>query len=237
MRLLKLTLSLCAWIVLALEPTDAAAESLSTPEIAVEAYIVAVAARDFDAVLATTAAENMAKDFDFVSFVDRLGVLTSKMPAPSTDPLFTAINNAQMTGQVSAQLQFLVYGLMTTSDVVDGVTVTMDATAAQDLVDVLRADRLSGLKLEEIAIPMASIQNGERYQVNATRLAKSYGAGSMTERVALVSFEGLNFAVGFTLLEYDGQWRIMSQNSALLGFPASGAPKRIQAGEFVELIK
>ncbi len=221
------------WICLAvLVPTHVLAVDLSTPESTVEAYIAAVASRDFNAVLATTATDQAAENFNFVAMVERLGVLTAFIGAPSTDPFFVAINRGKSVGQISQQLQMFIYGLMTTNGVAEGQTVKMDAGEAQDFVDVLRLERLNGLKLEKVAIPDPSTMNGERYQLLMTKMAKPYGGDAATERVALVSFEGLDFLIGFTLIEFKGEWRVLRQDSGLSGLGSLGAPKRLTREEF-----
>ena len=64
--------------------------------------------------------------------------------------------------------------------------------------------------------------NDARYLENAARLASIYGADESTERVALFSFEGNYYYLGFTLLRYGDNWKISSQTSPLAGTSALG---------------
>jgi hypothetical protein len=213
------------------------AADLSTPEGAIAGYIEGVAEQDFDAVLATTSVEKASEGYDLVAAVSRLRALTSRMPAPSSSPFLVAINKADFTAQIASQLKFLAYGLMTKSEIIEGKTVQMEAEGATDFVSVIRADRLDSLELVKVDIPKPSLLNGERYQVNAGKIAAMYGADTSTERVALVSFEGLNFAVGFTLLRYEEEWFVLYQNSSIAGLSPLGVPQPVTPEEYEKLLQ
>lgn len=83
----------------------------------------------------------------------------------------------------------------------------MDGAGATDVTSVVRADRLSGLELVKVGIPSLEKLNSQNYQLNASRMAKTYGADASTERLALLPFEGLTFMVGFSLLKYGDEWQ------------------------------
>ncbi|CUX64875.1 hypothetical protein CFBP6626_24030 (plasmid) [Agrobacterium tumefaciens] len=213
------------------------AADLSTPEGTVAAYIEGVAQQDFDAVLATTSVEKASQGYDLVAAVSRLRALTSRMPAPSSSPFLVAINKADFTAQIASQLKFLTYGLMTKSELIEGKTVQMEGEGATDFVSVVRADRLESLELVKVDIPKPSLLNGERNQVNAVKMAATYGADMLTERVALVSFEGLNFAIGFTLLRYGEEWFVLYQNSNIAGLSPLGVPQPVTPDEYEKLLQ
>lgn len=64
-----------------------------------------------------------------------------------------------------------------------------------------------------------------------------YGADTSTERVALISFEGLNFVVGFLLLRYGDEWFIRSQMSPIANIDVTGVPKKVTPDEFETLLQ
>ena len=218
--------------MLSARPSLAADPDLTTPEGAVAAYIDGVARQDLDAIIAVTSIDKMTAGFDFVGYVDRLSAMTPIMPAPATSPFFKQINRASAVAQIAQQVRFLTYGLMTTNGVIEGKNVPMKAAEAADFATVVRADRLAGLRLAKVAIPLPQIMNSEKYQKTSARIAKVYGADASTERVALLSFEGLYFATGFTLLRYGQEWTVMSQSSPLSGMIALGTPVRTTQEEF-----
>jgi hypothetical protein len=218
--------------MLSARPSLAADPDLTTPEGAVAAYIDGVAQQDLDAIIAVTSVDKMTDGFDFVGYVDRLGALTTTMHAPATSPFFRQINRADAVAQIARQVRFLTYGLMTTNEILEGKTVLMKAAEATDFATVVRADRLAGLLLVKVAIPMPELMNSERYQKNSVKMAKVHGADASTERLALLSFEGLYFATGFTLLRYGQTWTVMSQSSPISGMSALGTPVRVTPEEF-----
>ncbi|WP_421912745.1 hypothetical protein [Mesorhizobium sp.] len=209
----------------------------STPESVIAAYIDGVARRDFDAVLAATAADDMSKKFDFVNNINRLKTLSVYAPAPASDPFFVRINKEAFEAQTASAVKFLAYGLMTTSKVIEGNQVQMDAAGAEDFKSVVRADRLVELKLVKVGIPNPTVMNGEINQRNLARSAATYGADAQTERVALLSFEGLDFMVGFRLLRYGPNWGVAGQSSGLAGTNPLGAPTRVTPEAFEETLK
>ncbi|OCJ67346.1 hypothetical protein A6U97_00945 [Agrobacterium tumefaciens] len=233
---LILTFASALWIGgLAMSPSFAA--NFSTPEDAVTAYIEGVVQQDFDAILAATAAENMSAKFDFVASVDRLKALMPLTPAPATSPLFVKINKSGFEARIASQVKFLIYGLMTTNPVVEGNSAQMEKAAADGFATTVSTDRLAGVKLVKVAIPNPALQNSENYQLNAKNAAKVYGADASAERVALISFEGLHFAVGFHLFRYGNAWGVSDQMSSLAGLGGLGTPKRVTPETFADLVK
>ncbi len=105
---------------------------LATPEAAVTAYLEGVARQDFQSVLAASAAAQMSAKFDFAAYVDRLGALLPTTPTPANSPFLIEINKAGLTAQIARQVQFLTYGLMVKSPLLEMKTVRMDAIAAAE---------------------------------------------------------------------------------------------------------
>jgi hypothetical protein len=235
---LLLPIVLASWIgLLTAGPSYAAGSDLTTPEGAVAAYIDGVIRQDFSAIIAATSVDNMSKGFDFVAQVDRTRSLSPFVPAPASASLFVDINKANFTAEIARQVQFLAYGLMTTSEILDGKTIPMDAAKAAEFASVARADRLASLALVKVGIPKPASMNSKVYQLYAVKIAKVYGADASTERVAVVSFEGLNFLIGFSLLRYGEHWTIRSASSPIAGTDSLGAPKRMTLEEFEEMLR
>lgn len=223
--------SLCLAAVLAAGPSFAD----TTPEEAIAAYIEGVADRDLEAVIAATTVDNKSKLFDFVASVDRLkALIPTRALMPATDPLFVKMNKAGLTASVAGQVQYLAYGLMTTTNISESTK--MDGAGAADLVSTFRADRLGSLELVKVGIPKPELMNSATYQFNANQIAKVAGADASTERLALLSFEGLPFVVGFNLLKYDDEWQVDDLSSTLSGLSFRQS-KRVTPDEFENMLK
>jgi hypothetical protein len=179
----------------------------------------------------------MSAKFDFVAYIDRLQALVPAAPAPSSDPLFTAINRVDFAAQIGKQIKFLAYGLLTQNDVLKGNVVKMDAAGAEEFVTEVDLSKLVDIKLEKVARPSPQMMDKDLYKKISVRLAKMYGANEATERVALISFGGAHYMLGFTLLRYGVTWKVSSQTSALGGTDFVGVPKPITANEFDTLTK
>jgi hypothetical protein len=219
-------------------PAAKAQTPLATPEAAVAAYVEAVAARDFDRLLAATAVAQMRDGFDFVAYVDRLGALMPTMPAPDGDPFFDDLNAVLFTDGIARQARFLAYGLlMPSSPLLEGKPVKMDGTEAAAFAAAADAGRLAGLRLEQVGLPSPELTQSERYIANSTRMAATYGADEATERVALVAFEGGHYAIGFMLLRYGDGWAVQAQHSPIAGMSALGTPVPASPEAFAELIR
>lgn len=240
LRLSKLFFLFLAVSTLVLTSWQSAADAadLTTPEKAVSAYLDAVARQDFNAMIAVSSAGRMGEAYNFSTHVNRVGMfMPSAMPLPASGPFFVEINKAKFTAQIVQQVQFLIYGLMASDDILNGKPVRMESAAAAEFAGTVRAERLAGLSLVKTGIPNASMQASERYQANAAQMMKSFGADEATERLALLSFEGQSFALGFSLLRYGEDWTVSSQSSQLAGTTASGVPGRMSAEGFEDMLR
>lgn len=52
-----------------------------------------------------------------------------------------------------------------------------------------------------------------------------------------MSFDGLTFVVGFSLLRYGDDWTVVDQSSAIANLSLLGAPKRMTPEEFEKMLK
>lgn len=200
------------------------AQFFPVPEDAVEAYIVGIKNQDFDAVLNATAVEHMSKRFDFSYSVDRIQSLSLRTSAPSTSDLFVAVNKAEFVNGVATSVRLLAYELLTESEILNGKTVRMRASDAVAFAETVDTKRLADIKLLEIGIPDPKTVGSEVYQNNAAIGAKVFGAATLAERVALISFEGATFAVGFTLIRYEEGWGVMRLGSNVAGLMLNPQP-------------
>lgn len=218
-------------------PGQALAQGFKTPEEAITAYVQAISKRDFKGALAATAVGQFGKSFDFVPTVEWLKAFYLNLYSPATDPFYAEINDTLLAGQFASEIKFLVYGLMTTGDIMDHKAVPMDAAAATDFMLVIDAKRLAGLSIAAIGIPRPATLNSERRQLQAKKSARRNGAETTTERVVLLSFEGLSFMIGFELLRYGDEWMILSQSSDLANASSFAAPRRMTPDEFRVLVQ
>jgi hypothetical protein len=108
----------------------------------------------------------------------------------------------------------------------------VDAAEIEAFAAAVDPSRLGGLSVLDIRQPEPEAATDERYLANLARIAATYGADEMTERLALVELDGETFGVGFTLLRYGDAWLVMDQASILGGTSAFGTAEPMSRADF-----
>ena len=248
MRLLKSWIVAVVAVVASLWLTEAyAAEEghFKTPEEAITAFMEAVKKQDFEAILATTAVDRMSKGFDFVAQAERIKAIAPYYAMPTSDPFFISVNKAIYTAQIARNTQYFIYSLMLANNpaIIDtllkGHTYANPdyPTAARDMFDAVQAKRLSELSISRIGTPLPEKLNSERQQRLFSEFAKFFQGDAATERVALLSFDGRDFLVGFSLIRYGDDWFVEDMVSRTADKSFFGGAKRITPDEFEVLIR
>ena len=197
--------------------------SLATPEDAVREYLAGVAEANAERILGASAIDEAAMGFDFEGNVEALrAFLPFQSLAPSDHPFFVDANRAQQTYRILLAVQMLAYGLLAGLEIDGAAIAPVDREWAGTFVSQLDPSRLADLEVVDVRFPNAEFEADERYLDNAAAQAARYGADELTERLALVSFEDGLYAVGFTLLRYGDDWKVISQVSPLAGTSAMG---------------
>lgn len=208
----------------------------ATPEDAIALFFEGVVEGDLGKILQSSAVNNIAENFEFELSVDRMrAFLPIQSPAPSDYPFFVEINRAESTARLSSQVKMLAYSLLAGDAIEYDRTMIMELAGAEALVPELDPSRLATLEVVEVTLPSPEILSSDRYKENAFRIAVTYGADESTERVALLSFEGETYLLGFSLLLYGDSWQINNLFSAIAATPAIGTATPITPEEFADL--
>jgi hypothetical protein len=199
--------------------------SFETPDEAITCYLEGVAEGDVDKILSACAINEATAGFRFDLSVEHLGMARPLQDlAPSEDPFFVQISQAQLSSQICTQVKMLAYDLLALSDEeMDSFAMGlhMSASEVDGFVDDLDSDRLADIEVEQIAAVPGLDES--RTQQLFSRNAAVLGADELTERVVLFSFEGDSYYIGFRLLRYDENWKVYEQRSMLLGTEPYGA--------------
>jgi len=210
----------------------AASAVRATPEDAVRQYLAGVAANDADQVLGACAIDEVATHFQFEQQAVRLSaIVPTTFLLPTSYKFYADLNRYAQTYQIFAELRGLAYSLLTTKPV-DQVITPVTADQAQQLVTDLDPSRLAGLTVVSVKFPVARFATDARTLSNFAAQAKVYGADEWTERLALFQLNGKYYAVGFTLVRYGSDWKVLNQISNLAGMPATGAAQQTTPGDF-----
>jgi len=217
-------------------PDTASSVAFKTPEEAITHYFEGVAQGDIQKITQACAIDEMSEKFKFEQSTERLRVfLPVESESPAEYPLYVEINKTQLSSQIFSRVKMFAYSLLSSENVAEGAAIQLDAGGTERMSQFTRdvdPRGLAQLELKKIGLPDKKIMNDSRYLANAAELASIYGADESTERVALFSFKGNYYYLGFTLLRYGDNWKISSQTSPLAGISSLGTPQKTTVEEF-----
>jgi hypothetical protein len=209
----------------------------TTPEEAIAHYLEGVAQADIHKILQACAINETGERFRLDLFAERLGAINPLIElSPSDYPFYVELNKLGQSSRILGQVRALVYSLLSDEEI-NGMPVKIDAERVNKFIRDVDPSRLVQLRLLKIGIPKSELMRNDRYRENQERLAAIYGADETTERVALFSFEQDYYVVGFTLLRYGENWKIIYQSSALSGTSFNGIAEKTTLAEFNEMIR
>ena len=204
----------------------------ATPEDAVRQYLAGVAANDTNQVFGACAIDEVAAHFQFDVQAERLqAILPSTFLLPSGYQFYAGLNRYGQAYQIFVELRGLSYSLLSTEPV-DKIITPVTADQAQQLIKDLDPSHLAGLTVASVKFPIAKFATDAHTLANFAAEAKVYGADELTERLALFQLNGQYYAVGFTLVRYGSDWKVLNQVSNLAGMPATGAAQQTTPGAF-----
>ncbi len=218
-------------------PTPANEVTYETPSDVIKAYFTGIAQNDIRLIEQTLAIDEVSEKFKFDQYTARLRALQPVQSlAPAEYPFYVELNRAQLTNQFYSRVKMFAFSLLSSEEVDEGKTIIIDAARIDAFLKDVDPKKLAGLELKKIGPPEPALMLTSRYVENAAQRASIYGADEATERVALFSFEGQDYYVGFTLLRYGDNWKIISQDSTLAGTDWLGIPQKTTLAEFEQLI-
>ena len=203
--------------------------AFSTPEDAISQYIAGIAEGDVDKILAVAASDEMAEYYRADLFVERLGgvLIPFTMLAPADYPYYVAMNKVQQTARILSQVRNFSYSLLSDEDIASAQTIVgVDAERMAKFIADIDPVRLADIAVTDISAPSMPAGSVARYEENAAKIAKIFGADEYAERVVSFSFEGVDYLMGFQLLRYGDNWKVMDQSSPLGNTSALGVPTR-----------
>jgi len=210
-----------------------------TPEEAITSYLEGVAQSDIHKISQACAINEMSEKFKFDLYTGEwMGGAFNPFQslAPTDYPFYVETNKMQLSSQIFSRVKILVYSLLSSEKEDGSLIMGMDAERINSFMKDIDPKRLSSLGVKEIGLPSKTLMSSAKYQANAAKMASIYGADESTERVALFSFEGNYYYLGFSLLRYGDNWKISNQISNLAGTSALGTPQKTTIEEFESMI-
>jgi hypothetical protein len=212
--------------------------TFKTPEEAITYYFEGVAQADTDKILQAFAVSEMSEEFRFELQTERMG--GAFVPLVSLSPadyrLYVETNKILLSAQILNRVKIFAYSLLSDEETDEGKTLILDAERMKNFVQDVNPERLAELEVQKIGPPNKEIMETPQYQEGAASFAATYGADESTERVALFSFEGSTYYLGFRLLRYGENWKISEQLSPLADTNVTGAPQETTVEAFSAMI-
>ncbi len=211
--------------------------TFKTPEDAITFYMEGLAQADFGKVMQACAINERSQNFRFDLLYQRLN---SYQPAiflaPPNHPFNVELNKAQLTAQIAFQMKLFEFSLLSSETMDLRPIYNMDSDRVNKFINDVNSTRLAGIEVQKIGIPNQKNMNTDTYRASSAKNASSYGADEATERVALFSFEQHYYYIGFTLMRYGDNWKVISQSSPIAGTPAEGTPQKTTPDDFDKLV-
>lgn len=199
-------------------------QTYDTPEKAIQSFINAVKSNDYDAAISICPAKKIAEGYDYAAYVEKKSMPSGLLIVPSNNEYNTKANADIFKGHFATRVVVFTntFFILNATDFNEAVENTTD---------------LSTLKnLSVISIDEPYLVNKESYITLMNEQGTFFGADEMTERVALIEFEGKTYVEGFTLLRYGDSWGIQYLYSELASTPSQGTPTAMTQEEYNGLI-
>ncbi|MEO8607621.1 MAG: hypothetical protein ABI690_07055 [Chloroflexota bacterium] len=214
-------------------PNQTSTVTFSTPEDTITSFFEGVAEGDFSKILQACAINEISENFHFDLNIDRLqAFLPSQSYAPTDYPLYVELNKAQIASRIASQVKILAYSLLSTQDIDYSLMTRMDVDTALSFMNEVDPSRLANLEVQEIHLSNPKHMSDTRYEENAVKIARVYGADDSTERLALFTFEQNYYMLGFTLFKYGETWKISSLSSPIANTTELGGAGKTTKEEF-----
>lgn len=208
------------------------AKAGATPEKTVETFLNALKKQDLDTMLACCYIEDYYDVFSFQDCVVDQGYMDiGSYMAPTDYAFYREAMAVYRRGDLTRYIQVLANNLLLLTDenyqekwadyafYNDKANIILyklkqDDTAtgwASDFVDAVDPDRLKGLEIKRVEV------EGDDTEVGKERQKRYWGRDQVVMVDAELELEGATFLKGFTLVEVDGRWQIVTFGSLRSG--------------------
>lgn len=212
-------------------------KAFETPEETIEQFVILIQNNDFEGALALFAIQNMAEGFDFDAQLDRLNSFQWVVfMAPTEYKSYEVLNQAYQLNSAANNIKGLVYNLLLPDlDILSPYYLSDSEDENIDFLRDLDPSKLESLELVRIDYSTPEYQRSDSYQDSVDFSKRVYGFVDQEEYLVLYKFEGNFYAGGFTLVDYEQGWQIVSLDARLAGIKPYNMPQVTEA-EYLELV-
>lgn len=208
-------------------------EHFDTPEKAIEYFVSGIAENDLDKALSASAVNEAGAGFDFTQNAKRTDtIFPMNMNAPADYDFFAQVNSASMAGSLAAQVKGFCYGFFYEDELNQPAEVESE-DAIGDFIKAVDPAALKELQVKRIDAPYPDAMEKDEVKDALAATAAVYGAQEATERIALFDLDGKLYWGGFTLLQYNGNWKICTLQSMVVNQAATGAVEKTTEDAYI----
>lgn len=156
---------------------------------------------DIEIIKRAYALDYRAMSYDFEAEAEILKVVTPQAAIPNSESFYSEINKLYFEGQIATDLRRFIFGLKN-QDLYEGVSIGLD-DLDKDLDQFLDDfDELDYMEIIDIYWFSDLIDN-EKQQERIDEWSKIYDAEDIIYIVTVFESDGVEYAVGMTIYEYD----------------------------------
>ena len=191
----------------------------ASPEDAVSSYMSGLASVDVDAMVSSFAVETFVDHFDFLAYLERLGVYSATFTpvvVPAETPFARALGIERRHGTVTDQIlfQFLALAdpeLEPTEQVLLNEDVTPEVfsgslAAAVGAVDLAEVGSFTFVPMADVAPEAAEVYESEPNQANLETIREMFGADEITDLVVRFTVSDQEYFAFFSVVRYGDAW-------------------------------
>lgn len=205
--------------------------SFETPEDAIEHFIQCVKADDIEGALSACAIDEIASSYDFEAMIKRIECIPpATQYLPSEYKIYERFNQSSAQNHILRQLSYMALSVTLPKEYVGLLQSCMLTDNEVDFDNVVEDMNPQLIRdIEIVKIDQHHLLENETHQKNIKKQAKINGADRTTSRAVLYELNGDYYVGGFTLMEFDGCWKISTLQDVLINQSIFGILYRIDS--------
>lgn len=208
------------------------------PEKVAEAFVQAIANKDFDKALSLFGNYHMAENYDISTYVDQMGVWNPGLTEYPTEEKF--FEEAALENQKSAsakQITHFCFSFQADEKYLNNMPISVSSESeAKDLASDLKSacdmDEMETLELKRMEYAKPEVQ---KKAIKEDWRYKIYDADEIAEYAVLYEYNGDTYCGGMTLLRYDEKWYILNLRGDYSGISSTGYVEPASEEEYLQM--
>lgn len=223
-------------------PQKASAGAITgdSPEEIVEIFMDAFAEQDIETMLACCYLDEMVERYSFIDAIDLSHFYVPQSVFFGDGQFYKELALYEQKGELAQNIRYLTWSIVLAEDGKDVNIIRgdVDRDWAIEFENKVDSEKIHGFKVLRIDENNPEKQYMDQHIANLQQRSKIYGVDDICERTVLFECNGMLFYKGFTLVQYDGKWQILSFIAVFTGESTYGTASRIESVDsYLEIIE